>query len=351
MRQQNGFTPADLLEESLHGKRSTRRPCICPGGMMNMLTAQLMDLCGVCWPEAHLRPAVMAELAAAVYTNQLFDNIGVPFCMTVEAESMGAQVDLGDRYTEPRVTSYPISSVDGWRDLPHMDLSAGRPKVVLEALSMIEQRYPDAAITGSLTGPVSLASSLADAACFYKDLRKKRENAHALMEFVTDNLIAFGKAQIESGASFIAISDPSGTGEILGPKLFEEYALPALNRLCRALRPLCRGVIVHICGRLQSIYPQLAQLECDAISFDAVVSIRDVLKNVPGKAVMGNVSTFALAGGTPQTVRGLCRGCLKSGVNILAPACGLGTTTPLENIRILMETVKEEAHAADNGNR
>ena len=96
MRQQNGFTPADLLEESLHGKRSTRRPCICPGGMMNMLTAQLMDLCGVCWPEAHLRPAVMAELAAAVYTNQLFDNIGVPFCMTVEAESMGAQVDLGD---------------------------------------------------------------------------------------------------------------------------------------------------------------------------------------------------------------------------------------------------------------
>ena len=316
-----------------------------------MLTAQLMDLCGVCWPEAHLRPAAMAELAAAAYTNQLFDNIGVPFCMTVEAESMGAQVDLGGRYTEPRVTSYPISSVDGWHDLPHMDLSTGRPKVVLEALSMIEQRYPDAAITGSLTGPVSLASSLADAACFYKDLRKKRENAHALMEFVTDNLIAFGKAQIESGASFIAISDPSGTGEILGPKLFEEYALPALNRLCRALRPLCRGVIVHICGRLQSIYPQLAQLECDAISFDAVVSIRDVLKNVPGKAVMGNVSTFALAGGTPQTVRGLCRGCLKSGVNILAPACGLGTTTPLENIRILMETVKEEAHAADNGNR
>lgn len=342
------MTARDRLAAAMGRNEVDRTPCICPGGMMNMLTAPLMDLCGASWPEAHTDPSVMAELACAVYTNHLFDNIGVPFCMTVEAEAMGAQVDLGDRLTEPRVAAYPISSVDGWQELHSMDLSAGRPKVVLEALALIRASHPDAAVVGNLTGPISLASSLADAASFYKDLRKKKESAHALLDLVTDNLIAFGKAQIAAGAEFIAISDPSGTGEILGPKLFEEYALPALNRLCRALRPLCRGVIVHICGRLQSIYPLLAQLESDVLSFDALVSVRQTREQLPEKALMGNVSTLALVSKPADTIRTLGRNCLRAGVDILSPACGLGTTTPLENLRALMDTTKEDCHAADH---
>lgn len=344
------LSAADRLAAALGHGAVDRTPCICPGGMMNMISAELMDRCGAFWPQAHTGAEEMAALACAAYDEGLFDNIGVPFCMTVEAESMGAQVDLGDRFTEPRVTGYPISTVEDWQSLRPINLETGRPRAVLDALKLIRARRPDAAVIGNLTGPVSLASSLADASAFYKELRKKREAAHALMELVTDSLIAFGKAQIAAGADFIAISDPSGTGELLGPKCFEEYALPSLNRLCRELRPLCRGVIVHICGKLQTIYPQLARLESDALSFDAVVSVRGVRENVPGKAVMGNVSTFALAGGTPDRVRPLCRACLSGGVDILSPACGLGTTTPLENIRVLMETAKEASHAAPDGN-
>ena len=51
------------------------------------------------------------------------------------------------------------------------------------------------------------------------------------MEFITDQLTAFGRAQIAAGADVIAISDPSGTGEILGPKYFEEFAVTYINRL------------------------------------------------------------------------------------------------------------------------
>ena len=71
---------------------------------------------------------------------------------------------------------------------------------------------------------------------FYKELRKKNKEAHAYMEFVTDQLIAFGKAQIEAGADVIAISDPSGTGEILGPKYFKEFAVTYLNKLLEDFR-------------------------------------------------------------------------------------------------------------------
>ncbi len=343
MNQQD--TPANLLAGTLHREKSYRPPCICPGGMMNMLTVEAMDLCHTYWPEAHSDPVLMARLAAAPFAAGLFDNIGVPFCMTVEAEAMGSAVDLGDRQTEPRVTAYAIASVEQWDKLSPVSLDRGRAKVVLDALARIRAQYPQAAIIGNLTGPISLASSLVDANALYKELRKKPQAAHALMDFVTDNLITFGRAQIQAGAEFIVISDPSGTGEILGPRLFEEYALPGLNRLCQALRPLCSGVIVHICGQLRTVYPQLAQLESDAISVDAAVSLEKLRENVPGKVVMGNVSTFALAAGKSDTIRSLCRGCLRSGADILAPACGLGTTTALSSIRILMETVKEAADA------
>ena len=69
------------------------------------------------------------------------------------------------------------------------------------------------------------------------------------MELVADEIIRFARAQIDAGADIIAISDPSGTGEILGPKLFEEYAVHYINRIIDHLQAEKMGVIVHICGR------------------------------------------------------------------------------------------------------
>ena len=193
------MTSAQLLRQTLSGATPVRPACLCPGGMMNMMTAQMMDLAGVFWPEAHQDAEAMAQLASAAYTNGLFDNVGVPFCMTVEAENMGAGVDLGDRYTEPRVVQYAVESVDQWEKLRPLDPTRGRAGTVLEALKKLRVRCPDAVLMGNLTGPISLVSSLVDAARFYKELFKKPENAHKVLDRVTDGLVAFGLAQIEAG--------------------------------------------------------------------------------------------------------------------------------------------------------
>ena len=86
-------------------------------------------------------------------------------------------------------------------------------------------------IIGNVTGPVSTASSLMEPVTFYKELRKKNTEAHAYMRYVTEQVSRFAKAQVGAGADVIAISDPSGTGEILGPRLFEEFAVRYLPYL------------------------------------------------------------------------------------------------------------------------
>ncbi len=336
------LSPMERLFRVIKGEKVDRPPCICPGGMMNMIVEDVMDVTGVKWPEAHSNAEMMARLTMGVYENGGFENFGVPFCMTVEAESMGATVGLGTKVNEPRVVKYPINSVTEWRNLKDLNIYKGRTKTVLDAIEILKSKNLDVPIIANLVGPVSTASSLMEPTIYYKELRKKPKEAHEFMEFVTDNLIYFAKAQVEAGADIIAISDPSGTGEILGPELFLNFAIPYLNKIVKAVKEdLPGGVIIHICGKLKSIYGELKLLESDVISFDSITSVSEVVKNVENKAIMGNVSTLAMEKGTFESVRKLAIGCINNGVDILSPACGIGAKTKLRNIRTLVETAKD----------
>lgn len=336
------LTPKERLHNVMKGKSVDRPPCICPGGMMNMVTAELMDAAGIYMPEAHTDAEKMAGLARAVYESGCFENYGVPFCMTIEAEELGARVELGSLVYEPHVSGYAIESVEEFRKLPRMDTGRGRAKVVLDAIRILKENADSVPVIGNLTGPISTASSVMEPVIFYKELRKKNEQAHAYMEFITSQLITFGRAQIEAGADVIAISDPSGTGEILGPGYFKEFAVTYLNRLLDGLQLEKMGTIVHICGQMSPVYKEVQEVRSSVLSFDSVVPMKEAKANLKDRVLMGNVSTYALEFGEPEKVKTLVRGCVKSGSDIISPACGLGMKSPLANVQAILKCLKED---------
>ncbi len=341
------MTESERLQRVLHDEKADRPPVICPGGMMNMITTDLMQICGINWTEAHTNPRLMADLALASYENHCFENVGVPFCMTVEAENLGAEVTMGSDIHEPHVTGYALDSVLDWKKLTAQDVHTGRSGVVLEAIRILKEKNLDVPIVGNITGPISTASSVVEPVIFYKSLRKHKKEAHEYMTFVTEHLIAFARAQIEAGADVITISDPSGTGEILGPKLFEEYAVKYLNILLDGLQKEKLGSIVHICGKMKSVYSQINMVRSDALSFDSVVPMVQARANLEDRVLMGNVSTYTLEFGDPEAVARLARHCAKNGANIISPACGLGTRSPIGNIQAILTAMKEDEVAAD----
>ncbi|MBR4879470.1 MAG: MtaA/CmuA family methyltransferase [Clostridia bacterium] len=336
------MTPKNRLIAVLNKEKADRAPCICPGGMMNMITEPLMEKADVFLPDAHTDSEKMAQLALSAYENGCFENAGVPFCMTVEAENMGASADLGNRHIEPRVTKYVMDSVDEIDKLTAFDVTKGRAKVVLDAIKIIKNKAPDLPVIGNITGPVSTASSLIEPMVFYRQLRKKKDEAHAFMSFVTDGLVNFALAQVEAGADIIAISDPSGTGEILGPKYFEEFAVQYINRIVDAVKAKNAHVIVHICGHMNAVYAQMNDIRADALSFDSVVPMKEARANLPDRVLMGNVSTYTLEFGSPEKVALLTRECMKNGSDILAPACGLGMRSPLVNTQAILKGIINE---------
>lgn len=333
-------TSKERFHELFCEHKTDRPPCICPGGMMNSITKGVMDRANIYLPEAHSNAKLMADLAYEVVQSGCFENIGLPFCMTVEVENMGAEVDMGDIAFEPRVKEYLINTVDDFNKIPYFELK-GRGKVVIDAIKILKERDLDYPIIGNISGPISVATSLIEATVFYKELRKNRENSHKFMEKIRDFLIDYAIQQIEAGVDIIAISDPSGTGEILGPKYFEEFALKYLNELLDEINKKGIPTIVHICGRMQKVFDLLKELRCNVLSFDAIVSIKEARKALPNHLIMGNVSTYSLEFSNPEKISSLTKHSQKSGADIIAPACGLGMRSPIENIQEILKTVSE----------
>lgn len=333
------LSPMERLNKVLNREQVDRPPCVCPGGMMNMVTTELIEEVGIKFSEVHSNAQMMANLASAVYERGCFENYGVPFCMTIEAEDFGAKVNMGTNIYEPHVIEYTIDSVKDWKSIPEINFQQGRKQVVTDAIKLLKSKGNDVPIIGNLTGPISTASSIMEPVVFYKELRKSNKEAHEFVDFVTEQLIVFAKKQIEAGADIIAISDPSGTGEILGPKLFEEFVVKYINKIIDSIQKENLGTIVHICGRMNNVYKEVNKICSDILSFDSVITMKQARKNLPNRLLMGNVSTYTIEFGDSKKIAELTKKCVNDGANIISPACGLGMKSPLKNVRSILESL------------
>ncbi len=200
--------------------------------------------------------------------------------------------------------------------------------------------YADPSGGVNLVGPKAaermargFTAELMEPMVFYRELRKKNADAHAFMQFATDQLIAFGKVQIRAGADVIAISDPSGTGEILGPKYFKEFAVKYLNQMVDAFRAEGVGTIVHICGQMNPVYEQVAEIRSHVLSFDSVIPMQEARAHLPERVLMGNVSTYALEFGDLEKV--LIAG--QFGAHLPAETINKGLIDGMDRVGVLYE--------------
>ena len=337
----NDLSPKERLLRVLSRERVDRAPVICPGGMMNSATVDVMESVGLSFPKVHPDAEAMTKLSTAVEERTGFENFGIPYCMTVEAEVLGSDIDFGNAVCEPKIAKerYASAADVETRDVKTL-VREGRIEAVAKAGEAIARQHPDVPVIGSLTGPISTAASVVDPMTFLKEMRKDKTNVHRTLDYVTDFLVEYAGVLIESGFPVITIADPTATGEILGPKMFGDYAVPYINRLVDAIHGRGAKAIVHICGRLESVQKNIPALHGDAVSTDAMVNLKALKAETGVPVVMGNVSTFALQLQEPEAIRKVTEKLVADGIDIISPACGLSTKTPVGNIAAMTEVVK-----------
>ncbi|MHC4714253.1 MAG: uroporphyrinogen decarboxylase family protein [Planctomycetota bacterium] len=332
------MTRKERLLSILDGRDNSSVAVLCPGGMMSMAVTEVMQSCAAAWPQAHSNPRLMAGLALAMHRASGFDSVAVPFCMTVEAEVFGAEVDVGSMHVQPRVAQFPLD-VDGDFAIPPPDWRTGRAPVLEEALRCVHSQRPDLPLVGNVVGPFSLLGMLADPLKIMRWTRRRPALLKDCVSLLSTHIAEFAARQASAGADIICIAEPTATGEILGGAHFAEFVLDNLNSIAARLRTAGARVIMHICGDVKSIENELMGLEADAVSFDAMVDVISLVARRPPWLVMGNVSAFLLATASPAEVHRVCRVLLDGGVRLIAPACGIVPSTSAANLSSMSAAV------------
>jgi uroporphyrinogen decarboxylase len=237
--------------------------------------------------EATLMPVDRLGVDGAV----LFADIMLPFT------GMGVPFEI--RPGVGPVVAEPVRTRAQVESLRVVSAEEGTP-YVLEALRLLRAELGDrAALLGFSGAPFTLACYMVEGRGS-KDFAKTKalmygEPAiwHALMDKLTETVIAYLKGQIAAGADAVQLFD-SWLG-LLGPETYRSSVLPYTRRIFAAVSPL--ATTIHFSTATVQLLPEIAASGCAAVSVDWRLPIDDAWKRIgPDLAIQGNLDpTLALA--------------------------------------------------------
>jgi len=299
-----------------------------------------MEEIGVYWPEAHSDAKKMAKLSASTYDLTGLEIVGVPYCLTIEAEALGCFTEIGARKDSiPQVTGTPYTEIDQIK-IPDNLLTVKRVPVILEAINILKDQVGDTLpVVAGMTGPFTMACYLGGIESVLKGLIRKPDKYMGFIELAAEVGVIYAQALMDAGADVISIADPSASPDMISPRMFRGMVKPAIMRIVDAIGG---ASFLHICCNSSPILMDMAETGVDSISVDDKVDIKEAKQLLEGETkITGNVSSnVTLALKKPNDVLAESRIAIDAGVDILAPSCGIAPMTPNKNIKALVEAAR-----------
>lgn len=175
---------------------------------------------GLTFPEAYLHAETMAKLSKANKEKEDSAICIMPFCHTVEAEAMGAIINLGNEFAGPRAKEYLYSNYEELVNLSEIDFSKGRIHEVLVACQMLREQGEQVVL--EITGPITLLNMLIDTRHIFKGMRKNPELMKQVFDKIGEALLRYVEEAKKHGVQMISFADSAGGVNILGPKMAEQ---------------------------------------------------------------------------------------------------------------------------------
>ncbi len=190
-------------------------------------------------------------------------------------------------------------------------------------------------IVGKVMGPWSLSYQLMGIEEFLVSTLQDPGRARRSLDVLKSVTIEFARAQMQAGADIICLADHA-TGGMVSPLAYRDFLLPLHQEITGEIG--CPTVL-HCCGNTTDRLAYFAQAGFDCYHFESQVRLEDALAAAAGKmTLMGNINNpRLLLTGAPGEVAQASREVIRSGVQILAPECAVPLTTPLENLKTLVE--------------
>ena len=327
----------NLVMSAMFGGRRGIRPAT--GNPTSVVCHDLMEKADVFFPEAHLNPQAMAELALAGHEVVGFDTVMPEYSVVQEAAALGAQVDWGDRDKMPDVKGFPNAD---FSDIfvPQDFLEKPSCRVVLDAISILRRQVGGrVAIIGKVMGPWTLSYHMAGTQNFLLAVgMKESEKVVRMLRQLIPASIAFINAQFAAGADIVVLADHA-TGNLVGPHHYKEYLLPIHQEITAQVGG---PIILHVCGNCSDRLDLFAESGVDAYHFEWQVDSKEAVQRIGSRvSLVGNINNpQTLLQGTPEDVYTQARYAIDAGVHLIGPECAIPLSTPIENLRAIVEAAR-----------
>jgi [methyl-Co(III) methanol-specific corrinoid protein]:coenzyme M methyltransferase len=331
-------TPHNLVMSAMYNGRKGDRPPV--GNPTSIVCHDLMDACGVSFPQAHLDAQAMADLAMAGHEIAGFDTVMPEYSVHQEAAALGSHVDWGNRDMMPDAKTAPYEDFSDI-EVPDNLLEKPSMRVVLDALSTLRRHLgAKVAIVGKVMGPWTLSYHMAGIENFLRQVGyRKTEKVNKMLRRLMTVTISFARAQFQAGADIVVVADHA-TGDLVSPRHYEAYLLPIHQEITDQIEgPL----VLHVCGNCRDRIELFADAGFDAYHFEWQVDAKFAVEKVGHRmSLVGNVNNpETLFMGTPDEVYRQARYAIETGVNIIGPECAIPLPTPLENLKAIVSAAHE----------
>lgn len=219
---------------------------------------------------------------------------------------------------------------------------------IREAARLVAKAIGDeVVVTVTAWGPFTLAGQMYGVEPMMKATLKKKDEVHKMMDFATKLVKQFYKPLVEEKViPMLAISDPTGSGDLISDRVFRTFSLPYLKPLLGWAKEHGVYTWLHICGNTTDKLEAIAETGASCFSLDYKVNLAAAKERVGGKiALAGNVDPVSILNQkSPDDVRAAAKACIDAasadGGFILTSGCDLPPTISLDNLRAMLDMAK-----------
>lgn len=205
---------------------------------------------GVKFPDAHLKSDMIVKYALLRKKASKAHFVELPFCHTVEADSLGGKINYGDDAVGPRVSEFNYKSLEEIYDVEGIDFNTGRISEVLKSVKLISDTKED--VVFDVVGPFSILNNLIDTEKLYVTIRKDKELFKKTISKIGIEIYKYIALALDSGARFINLADPAAAVSIIGPKMTKDYVNDFLYEFIARLVELAKlkNAMILLCPRI-----------------------------------------------------------------------------------------------------
>lgn len=185
---------------------------------------------------------------------------------------------------------------------------------------------------------------------FMLNIATKPKVVEELLDKIADYKVEHAKKMVETGFKIGHHGDDLGTQDsgFFSGEMFRKYILPRLERIWKVFTDANIPILLHSCGNIIDYLPDLIDIGLKILEPTQPCMDLKYLKKEFGKDLIffGGIDTQVLPYITPEETRKLTRDTVrilgKGGGYIMAPSQEIMNDVPIENIKALVETIREE---------